>query len=84
MDQIEILKKLNGIFNQVLHDPAIVLKSETTASDVEGWDSLTHVQLIFAIEKEFKIRFSALEIQQFANVGDICQKIQERQGSRAC
>ncbi len=78
MDISEINKKLNGIFIDVLDNPDIVLKDETTAKDIEEWDSLTHVQLIVAIEKSFKIRFTAPEIQQFKNVGDICQRIQSK------
>jgi len=70
-----ILKQVNNIFIGILDDDSIVLNNTTTANDVEGWDSLTHVQLIVAIEKHFKIRFASAEIQKFRNVGEMCEAI---------
>ena len=55
--------------------PDLVLRRETTAKDVEEWDSLTHVQLMVAVEKRFKVRFSAKQIQGFKNVGEMCDAV---------
>jgi len=74
----EILADCNKIFIDELGNPSIVLKPESTASDIEEWDSLTHIQLIVAIEKHFKIRFTTAEIQNFKNVGEMCTCIQKR------
>ena len=71
----DIIKEVNGIFIDVLDNDAIVLKYETTAKDIEEWDSLTHVQLVVAIEKHFKIRFKSSEIQGYKNVGEMCEGI---------
>jgi acyl carrier protein len=71
MNQNEILQKINEIFVDVLDDPRISVNEFTTAGDVEGWDSLTHIQLVVAIERAFKIRFSSKEIQNWANVGEM-------------
>jgi acyl carrier protein len=71
MNKKEILQLVNAIFNDLLDDSDILLEEETTASDVDGWDSLTHIQLVVAIEKNFKIRFLSREIQSWANVGDM-------------
>ena len=74
--QIEdIISQVNQIFIDVLDEDDIVLNYETTADDVEDWDSLTHIQLVVGIEKHFKIRFTAGEIQQFENVGEMCESI---------
>ena len=51
------------------------LASATTADDVPGWDSLTHIDLIVAIEKHFKIRFTTGEVTALKNVGDLMDLI---------
>jgi acyl carrier protein len=76
MNTAEILIECNKIFIDQLEDSTIAIKRETTSNDVEGWDSLTHIQLIVAIEKRFNIRFSASEIQNFENVGQMCDNIE--------
>lgn len=75
MEQQEIIAKVTTIFKDILDDDSIVLNESTTAADVEEWDSLNHIQLIVAIEKQFKIKFTAPEIQGFKNVGDMCNAI---------
>ncbi len=71
----DIIKQVNSIFIDVLEKDDIVLSRETSAKDIEEWDSLTHVQLVVAIEKHFKIRFKASEIQGYKNVGEMCNGI---------
>ena len=75
MDRSEILKQVQDIFRDILDDEEIVLEDSTTANDVEGWDSLTHIQLIVAIEKQFKIKFTSKEILSWRNVGDMLDSI---------
>lgn len=71
MTHEEILEKLTGIFHEELDNEDIVLSRETTADDIEEWDSLSHIQLIVAVEKAFKIRFTSSEIQSWNNVGEM-------------
>ncbi len=78
MERSEILKKVNDIFINVLENPGIVLKDETTANDIEEWDSLTHIQLVVAIEKYFKLRFTSKEIQSWRNVGEMISSIESK------
>lgn len=73
-----ILKDVTEIFKDVLDEPSVVLKKETTAKDVENWDSLNHIQLIVAIEKKFKIKFTTPEIRSWKNVGDMCDLISKK------
>lgn len=75
MDRSEILKQVQDIFRDILDDEEIVLEDSTTANDVEGWDSLTHIQLIVAIEKQFKIKFTSKEILSWRNVGEMLDSI---------
>jgi acyl carrier protein len=76
MNKEEILAKLQTVFRQVLADDSIVLTEETTAKDVAGWDSLSHVMLVVDIETAFKKRFKAREIQNWQCVGDMVTSIQ--------
>jgi len=78
MNEQDILQKVNDIFIDVLDDEDITLTRETTAKDVEDWDSLTHIQLIVAVEKKFKIKFTSLEIQGFKNVGHFCSEVKKK------
>lgn len=78
MEKSEILKTLNDVFIDVLDNDDIVLTYETTANDVEDWDSLNHIQLVVAVEKLFKIRFSSQEIQNWGNVGDLINSISDK------
>ena len=75
MDKAEILQQVNVVFIDVLDNDKIVLKNETTANDVDEWDSLNHIQLVVAIEKAFKIRFASREIQSWKNVGEMVDSI---------
>lgn len=71
MQREELLLQIQEIFRDVLDDEEIVLEPATTADDVEGWDSLTHIQLIVAIEKHFKIKFTSKEILSWKNIGEL-------------
>lgn len=75
MNQKNLLIQVNKIFCDILDIDNLVLKEETTANDVEDWDSLSHIQLIVEIEKHFKIKFKASEIQNLKNVGGMCEII---------
>lgn len=78
MNRSEILEQINSIFRDVLDEEEVVLEEKTTAQDVEGWDSLTHVQLVVAVEKHFGLKFPAREISEFRHVGDLVQAVEDR------
>lgn len=72
------IEKLNAIFCQVFDDETLMIKPVTTANDVDGWDSLSHVNLIVAVESSFSIKFSQKEIVSFKNVGDLLRSIENK------
>jgi acyl carrier protein len=78
MERIKIIRELTGIFNDVLDLENVELKEETCADDIEEWDSLSHIQLIVAIEKSFAIKFTAKEMIMWDNVGDMVNTIMEK------
>jgi acyl carrier protein len=72
------IEKLTGIFRIVFDNEEIDLQPEMTANDVDGWDSLSHVNVILSVEKGFAIRFSQNEILTFKNVGDLIKSIESK------
>ena len=74
----EIEKRLTEVFRDVLDRESIVLVRETTAADIEEWDSLAHISLLVAIEKEFNISLTLTEVEQLRNVGDMFDLIQRK------
>lgn len=77
---MDILKKLEVIFRDVFDDEDIVLTNETTANDIEDWDSLAQINLLIAIKKEFKINFDLEEVSKYKNVGDMVNAIKKKIG----
>jgi acyl carrier protein len=72
------MAKLNAIFCEVFDDDTLEIAPEMTANDVDGWDSLSHVNLIVAVEARFNIRFSQKELLTFRNVGDLLNSIERK------
>ena len=70
--------KLQEIFRDVFDDDEIELFDEMTSDDVEDWDSLSHVNLILRIEKEFNVKFTVDEITDTENVGQFINLINEK------
>ena len=75
---MDVRDKLNGIFREVFRDDTIQIKPGTTANDIEGWDSFSHVILIVAVETRFNIKFTRKELLIFKNVGDLMTGIERK------
>lgn len=69
MTDDEILSRLTEIFQDIFDDEDIVLSDDTTASDIEEWDSLNQIKIILACEKAFDVRLNARDINTLENVG---------------
>lgn len=78
MTREEILGRLTEIMRAVFDQPTLVPSEATTAGDVDGWDSLAHIGLIVAVEKEFGLHFSVKEVKTLSNVGDLVGLIARR------
>ena len=78
MERNEILKRVEEIFREELEQENLVLTDETTADDVDGWDSLSHVQLVAAMEEAFGIEFKSRDILSWDNVGDLIDSSEKK------
>jgi acyl carrier protein len=78
----DIRAELQEIFRQVFDDPTIVLKDEMTAADVEGWDSVTHIDLLIAVERALGIKFATAEMSRLKepdqNIGSFVRLIESK------
>ncbi|OFZ16601.1 MAG: acyl carrier protein [Bdellovibrionales bacterium GWA2_49_15] len=75
---METNSKLQELFRDIFDDDSIVLKPETCANDIEDWDSLMHINLIVAIEKEWGIKFALGELSNLKNVKDMLVLIESK------
>lgn len=74
----EIFDRLNEVFQDVFDDDSITVTEQTTAADIEDWDSLSHITLVSAVEDEFRMKFSMKEVVEMKNVGEMVAIIAER------
>ncbi len=78
----DVRTSLQEIFRQVFDDPEIVLSDQTTAADVDGWDSMSHIDLLIAVERHFGIRFATAEMSRLKdpdqNVGTFLELIHHK------
>ena len=81
MSRDEVFERLNEVFRDVFDDESITVNDQTTADDIEDWDSLEHINLMAAVESEFGIKFSMGQVVTMKNVGEmveiILQKVQK-------
>lgn len=80
MNDIDILEKIQPIFKDIFDDDELVVVAETTAADVEDWDSFAQMQIVMGIEAMFSIEFSTDEVTEFKNVGDVVKTIKKHIG----
>ena len=78
MEEGQVYLRLNAIFGDVFDDDSLALEAETTADDVDGWDSLSHIRLVLSVEKAFNVKFSAAEVGKLKNVGELVGLIRSK------
>lgn len=65
--------QLEEVFRQVFDNDQLALRDDMTASDIEGWDSVAHINLMFGIEQAFGVRFKGNELADTKNIGELKQ-----------
>jgi acyl carrier protein len=78
MENDQLRSRVTETFRNVFGDSALVISDGMTAEDVEQWDSLTHINLIVALEREFRVKFTTGEVSKLKNVGDLISLIQRK------
>ena len=73
--------RLKEAFLDVFDDDEIELSRDTTAADVDAWDSLMHVTLVLAIEREFGVRFSSTEVAQLVDIGELVDLVEAKKNN---
>ena len=78
MTEDQVLNALQPLFQDVFDDEELTVTRDTSAPDVEGWDSLAHVSLIVAAEQRFGVKFRTAELESLRNVGHFAQLISSK------
>lgn len=81
MDKESILNRMNVVFRDVFDDEDIHISETTVADDIEDWDSLSHITLVSALEREFNLQFDLKEIAKLSDVGGMVELIVRTMGN---
>lgn len=73
-----VVRRLTTVFQETFDDPSLALHDAMTAADVDDWDSLQHIVLVLAVEREFKIRLNPAEVGKLENVGRMIELLQAK------
>lgn len=76
----DVRVELTGVFRNIFDDESLMLRDEMTAKDVKGWDSLTNIDLVVAVEKHFKIKLTTRDVVGLKNVGELVRLVEQKVG----
>ncbi len=82
MNDQEILAQVRDIIADVLDQPDLQVTRDTTANDVEGWDSFNHINIVVAVESHFGIKVHTAEIEEVRNVGELIDLVEKKLKSK--
>jgi acyl carrier protein len=80
IERTEVMRRLTEVFQDTFDDPGLELRDAMTAADVDEWDSLQHIVLVLAVEREFRIRLNPAEVGKLENVGRMVDLLQAKAG----
>lgn len=75
MTRETLYERLNAVFQDVFDDEDITVNDATTSADIDDWDSLEHINLVSAVEKEFGVKFTMGQVVTMKNVGEMADII---------
>ncbi len=74
----DTMSRMTAVFRDVFDDESLVLNERMTAADVEGWDSIAHINMIVAVEREFKVKLTTSEVVSLKTVGDLAALLDKK------
>jgi acyl carrier protein len=80
IERTEVMRRLTEVFQETFDDFGLELRDTMTAADVDDWDSLQHIVLVLAVEREFRIRLNPAEVGKLENVGRMIELLQAKAG----
>lgn len=80
IERVEVMRRLTEVFQETFGDPGLQIRDSMTAADVDDWDSLQHIVLVLAVEREFRIRLNPAEVGKLENVGRMVDLLQAKAG----
>ena len=78
IERTEVVRRLAEVFQETFDDPGLEIRDSMTAADVDEWDSLQHIVLVLAVEREFRIRLNPAEVGKLENVGRMIDLLQAK------
>lgn len=75
---MEQKERLQEIFRDIFDDEELIIREDMSANDIEDWDSLAQINLIIAIEKEFKVKFKLDEVSNLKNIGEMLELLSKK------
>ena len=78
MNNEQIFEKVNQVFRTIFKDDGILVTRDTTAKDIAGWDSITHLDIITGMEEAFQVEITGFEVMNLNNVGDLLDLIAQK------
>ncbi len=76
-------ERIQEAFRDIFDDNSIMLRDDMTAADVKNWDSLNHIDMIVAVESEFKIKFTTAEVTSLKNVGELIALVEKKRAAKS-
>ena len=78
MDRNKIFDKVQNIFREIFEDDSLIINNNTTADDIEEWDSFNHINVVVTIEKAFDVNFALGELEDLKNVGEFINLLEKK------
>jgi acyl carrier protein len=78
----EIMQRITEVFREVLGDENLEIRRDSAAGDVEEWDSLSHINIVLAVEAEFGVKFALGELEELMNVGNMADMVEGKIGDK--
>ena len=74
----KIFTEIQSIVRKVINDDKVIIKMDSTATEIKGWDSLAHIRILVSIEKLYSIKFNLIEMQNVQDISEFVRLIKQK------